>query len=117
MSNFKASEQDQKWAENIHRQYISREDNKIEQLQKLDNKVKFPGKIVASILGNIGALIMGSGMSLIMVWKNTQLGLLLGAPGVVAAVLAYPVYALITTSRRKKYASEMIRLSDDVIED
>ncbi len=113
MSDYKASVQDQKRAEDIRRQYISREDNKIEQLQRLDNKVKLPGKIAASILG---VLVMGSGMSLIMVWEDMQPGLLLGIPGMVAAVLAYPAYALITNSRKKKYAPEIIRLSDDVIE-
>ena len=33
MNNFNANEQDQKKAESIRRQYISREDNKMEQLQ------------------------------------------------------------------------------------
>lgn len=115
MSNYKANEQDQKRAENIRRQYVSREDSKIEQLQKLDNKVKLPGKIVSNIIGVIGALAMGAGMSLIMVWTNMQLGLILSIPGLIVALLAYPVYALITNSRKKKYAAEIMRLSDDVM--
>lgn len=115
MSTYQASARDQKRAESIRRQYVRREDNKIEQLQKLDNTVKLPGKIVASILGIIGVLVMGSGMSLIMVWEEMQFGLLLGLPGMVVAALAYPVYALVTNHRKKKYAPEIIRLSDDMI--
>ena len=115
MSTYLANEQDQKRAENIRRQYISREDNKIEQLQKLDNKVKAPGKIAASILGVIGALVLGAGMSLIMVWENMYMGLIVSIPGLVVALLAYPVYAVITNSRKKKYAAEIIRLSDDLM--
>lgn len=115
MSNFQVSAQDQKKAENIRRQYISREDNKIEQLQKLDNKVKAPGKVVASILGVVGALVMGSGMALVMVWENMTIGLALSIPGLIVALLAFPVYALITNSRKKKFASEIMRLSDGLM--
>lgn len=115
MSNFNANPQDQKKAENIRRQYIPREDNKIEQLQRLDNKVKTPGKVVASILGVVGALVMGSGMALVMVWENMTMGLALSIPGMVVALLAFPVYALITNSRKKKYASEIMRLSDSLM--
>jgi hypothetical protein len=115
MSNFNANAQDQKKAENIRRQYISREDNKIEQLQKLDNKVKVPGKIVAGILGVIGALVMGAGMSLVMVWNNMTMGLELSIPGLILVLLAYPLYALITNSRKKKYAAEIMCLSNDFL--
>ena len=115
MSNYKANEQDQRRAENIRRQYVSREDNLIEQLEKLDNKVKLPGRIIASIFGVIGALIMGAGMSLVMVWGNMSLGLPISIPGLVVALLAYPVYALITNSRKKKYKAEIMRLSDALI--
>lgn len=67
MSSYKANPKDQKRAESIRRQYLSREDNKLEQLQKLDSKVKTPGKITASLFGAAGALVMGSGMALVMV--------------------------------------------------
>ena len=67
MNNYQASERDQKKAEDIRRQYVSREENKMEQLRKLDSRVKLPGKIAGSILGVIGALVMGAGMSLVMV--------------------------------------------------
>ena len=115
MSYYRATEQDQKQAENIRRQYISRDDNKMEQLKNLDNKVKLPGKIVSVIMGVIGVLVMGAGMSLIMVWADMLLGLILSIPGIVAALLAYPVYALITNSRKKKYAAEIMCLSDDIL--
>ena len=115
MSYYRATEQDQKQAENIRRQYISRDDNKMEQLKNLDSRVKLPGKIVSSIMGAVGVLVMGAGMSLIMVWADMQLGLILSFPGIAVALLAYPVYALITNGRKKKYAAEIMRLSDDVL--
>lgn len=114
MSNFNANGQEQKKAESIRRQYISHEDNKMEQLQKLDNKVKAPGKVIATIFGVIGALVMGAGMALVMVWGNMTMGLALSIPGLIVALLAIPIYALITASRKKKYASEIMRLSDSL---
>lgn len=87
-----------------------RKDNKIEQLQRLDSKVKTPGKVVASILGVVGALVMGSGMALVMVWENMTMGLAPSIPGMIVALLAFPAYAVITNSRKKKYASEILSL-------
>lgn len=92
MSSYTPNAQDQKKAENIRRQYISREENKMEQLQALDDKVKAPGKIAGTVLGVIGSLIMGAGMSLIMVWSNMTVGLVLSIPGLLIAAAAFPVY-------------------------
>lgn len=115
MSNYTPNVQDQRRAENIRRQYISREENKMEQLQNLDNKVKLPGKIVGCIFGVLGALIMGAGMSLVMVWESMASGLALSIPGLIVALLAYPLYSLITNKRKKKYTDEIIRLSNELI--
>ena len=115
MNNYQASERDQKKAEDIRRQYVSREENKMEQLQKLDSRVKLPGKIAGSILGVIGALVMGAGMSLVMVWGNMAMGLALSIPGLAVLLLGFLAYYLITGSRKKKYAAEIMRLSGDVM--
>lgn len=115
MNNYQASERDQKKAEGIRRQYVSREENKMEQLRKLDSKVKLPGKIAGSILGVIGALVMGAGMSLVMVWGNMAMGLALSIPGLAFLLLGFLAYYLITGSRKKKYAAEIMRLSGDVM--
>lgn len=103
-----------KKAERIRSQYIEKENTKMHNLQKLDSKVKAPGKVLSCILGVVGALVMGAGMSLIMVEENMQLGLMLGIPGLAVALLAYPVYSLITNRRKKKYRSEIIRLSEEI---
>ena len=115
MSNYQATERDQRRTEGIRRQYLAREENKMEQLQKLDSKVRSPGKIIASIIGVVGALVMGYGMSLVMVSGVMTTGIAIGVAGMVVALVAYPIYALITNSRKKKYAAEIMRLSDDVI--
>lgn len=115
MSYYTPDAQDQKKAENIRRQYISRDDNLFRQLEKLDNKVKLPGKIVSVMIGVTSALAMGAGMALVLVREDMQLGLTLSIPGLIVALLAYPVYALITNHRKKQYAVEIMRLSDAVM--
>ena len=117
MSEYKATAQEQKRAEQIRRQYMSRKENKMEQLQALDEKVKAPGRVVSIIIGAISALVLGAGMASIMVWHNMMLGLALGIPGLIVALLAYPLYVAITNSRKKKYAPEIIRLTDELIND
>ena len=115
MNTYQASEREQRKAEGIRRQYVSREENKMEQLRKLDSRVKLPGKIACSILGGIGALVMGAGMSLVMVWGNMAMGLALSIPGLAVLLLGFLAYYLITGSRKKKYAAEIMRLSGDVM--
>lgn len=115
MTEFNTTTNDRVKAQSIQKQYINREENKMEQLIRLDSKVKIPGRITASILGVVGALTMGAGMSLIMVWENMMSGLVLGIPGMILALLAYPIYQLVTNSRKKKYSEEIIKLSDNLI--
>lgn len=115
MSEFNTSNTDRTKAQHIQRQYLSREENKMEQLKRLDSKVKAPGKTVASLLGVVGALTMGAGMSFVMVWGNMTTGLILGIPGMIVLLLVYPIYKLITGNRKKKYAEEIIKLSDNLM--
>lgn len=115
MGGYRANEQDQKRAENIRRQYVSHEENKMEQLQKMDGKVKLPGRVAGTILGVTGALVMGAGMSLVMVSNKIKKGLVVSIPGMVMALSAYPVYSLITDRRKEKYAPEIMGMSEELI--
>lgn len=115
MGDYRANEQDQKRAENIRRQYVSHEENKMEQLQKMDGKVKLPGRVAGTILGVTGALVMGAGMSLVMVSNKIKKGLVFSIPGMAVALSAYPVYSLITDRRKEKYAPEIMSISEELI--
>lgn len=115
MTNYTPNEQDKRRAEQIRRQYVAKDVNPAEKLAELDSRVKAPGRAVSIVIGIIGALIMGAGMSMIMVWGNMTSGLILSIPGLIAALAAYPVYELITNSRKQKFADEILRLSGDII--
>ncbi len=115
MSNLDFNKRDSVRAESIRRQYMARGVRKMDQLQQLHDKVKAPGIAVAAVLGAFGALIMGAGMANVMVWQNMPVGLGLGIPGLVMALLAYPIYKGITGRRKKKYAGQIIALSNEII--
>ncbi|MBQ8258473.1 MAG: hypothetical protein IKK74_03950 [Clostridia bacterium] len=101
------------------------EEDKMTQLRRLDASVHSKATAVALVLGIIGALIMGCGMSLIMTDIGTILGapsnlaMLIGVPigivGMVLVCLAYPVYNRTVKKEREKIAPEIIRLADELM--
>ena len=52
--------------EKIRTKYVEKKDSSLDELRKLDRKVKAPAEVFAYIFGSISALIMGAGMSLVM---------------------------------------------------
>lgn len=104
-------------AEAIRRSYMEKGTTKLDQLQALDTKVKTPALVFASVLGVLGSLVMGAGMSNIMVWDNMTVGLALGIPGLVMVCMAWPVYRAILRSRKKKYATQIMDLSEKIIDE
>ena len=115
---------DQKFvAQKIRTQYMEKESTQLDALRSLDAKVKRPANLFAGVLGTLSALVMGSGMSLVMTNIGETLGIAdpmvpgiaIGVAGMVMAILTYPMYKGILNSRRKKYAAEIMRLSDAIV--
>lgn len=88
----------------------------LEQIRELDKKTEQPGTIAALILGIIGTLIFGTGMSCIMEWADNYfvLGIIIGIIGMLLACAAYPVFAFITKRQRKKIAPVILKLTEDI---
>lgn len=108
----------------IRTQYMGKESTSLDALKKLDAKVKRPANVFAYVFGCIGAIVMGSGMSLVMTdigevlgMENTfTLGIVIGVVGMMMAIVNYPVYKGILSSRRKKYANQIMKLSEEIME-
>lgn len=108
----------------IRTQYTEKEHTQLDSLKELDKKVKRPAVIFAYVFGSIGAIVMGNGMSLVMTDMGTVLGMadsmapgiVIGVIGMVIAIINYPIYCRFLASRRKKYADEIIALSDKIME-
>lgn len=106
----------------IRAQYAPKERTELDALKQLDKKAKAPANIFAYSFGTLAALILGSGMSLIMtdisqiigIAHPVQAGLVIGIAGLIMAIANYPIYKLILNSRRKKYADDIFALSDKI---
>lgn len=108
----------------IRTQYVEKENSRLDALKQLDAKVKRPANIVAYIFGSVGAIVMGSGMSLVMTdigetigMENTMAaGIVIGVAGMLMAIVNYPVYKKLLASRRKQYADQIVKLSEEIME-
>ncbi len=109
----------------IRTQYTAKTDSTVDEIVKLDKKVKKPANVFTYVFGTFAAIVLGSGMSLVMTDINTYIGIaeplvpgiIIGVIGLFFAIINYPVYKRILTSRRKKYTSKIIELSDKIVQD
>ncbi len=123
MFTYKYSAEENKEIKEIRNKYIKNEESKVEELKRMDSKVKRPANVFAYVFGSIGAIIMGSGMSLVMTdisetvgIENPMLyGVVIGVIGMLMAIINYPIYKKILGNRRKKYADKIIALSDKIM--
>lgn len=107
----------------IRTQYTEKEHTELDALMELDCKVKRPANVFAYIFGCVGAIVMGTGMSLVMTDIGTQLGMtesmvpgiVVGVIGLALAVINYPMHKKILGARRKKFADKIIALSDELM--
>ena len=111
-------------AQKIRAQYMEKEASELDELRKLDTKVKRPAEVFAYIFGSISAIIMGAGMSLVMTPLAEQLGLtfdpmipgiIIGVVGMVLAAVNYPIYKGILDSRKKKFGAKILELSNQIM--
>lgn len=110
------SAKEQEEVNRIRKKYVAEED-KMEQLRRLDAGVTEKATTVSIIIGIVGALIMGIGMCCAMVWQGMWFipGIIIGPIGIVVLALAYPVYQKVLKKERKKIAPEIIRLTDELM--
>lgn len=61
--------------------------------RKMENKepIRLSGKTIgATLIGIIGALLLGVGMCLTMVWSNMVMGIVIGIAGIVVLLSLFP---------------------------
>ena len=124
--NYSAKEQEE--LKRIREKYLpeeQKEENKLEKLYRLDNAATQKAQVVSLILGVVGALILGFGMSLIMTDLSRILGayrdmympigIAIGLVGGILAGIAYPMYNLTLKRERERIAPEVLRLTDELM--
>lgn len=119
------SAREQEEIKRIRKKYQSPEVNGIDKLRKLDSKVTQKATSMSLIVGILGALIMGFGMSLIMTNLSTILGMpemlsmavgiLTGLLGIMLTAMAYPTYKKVVKKEREKAAPEILKLTEELM--
>lgn len=120
---YSAKEQDE--IKRIRQKYQNKEEDKMTKLRKLDASATSKATSIALVLGVVGMLILGTGMSLIMTdlagllgmtgMTNMIVGIIAGVIGISLAALAYPMYSKVLKSEREKIAPEIIKLTDELM--
>ena len=124
--NYTYSAKEQEEIKAIRQKYTETETaDKMALLRRLDAGVTKKATKASLILGVVGALVMGFGMSLVMSdlgsylgmqeLHSTLVGVATGIVGIIPVSLAYPVYKRIVKKERKKIAPEILRLTDELM--
>jgi xanthine/uracil permease len=111
------SSKQQEEIQSIRLKYVSKEEDKLEQLHRLDQRATKSGTIISIIVGFISTLIFGLGMSCTMVWADTMFipGIVIGVIGLIGISLAYPIYNVITKKQREKLTPQIMKLTDELM--
>ena len=104
----------------IRTQYTEKQHTELDALKALDAKVKKPANVFAYIYGSLSAIVMGAGMSLVMTDIGAMIGLsatmvpgiVIGIVGMGMALTTYPIYKKMLSNRKKKFAPQIMELSD-----
>lgn len=122
---YSAKEQDEIKA--IRKKYSAPEENedKMALLRRLDAGVAQKATAYSLVIGIVGALLLGIGMSLTMTDLGEVfdlggimamlVGIIIGIVGIVLVSLAYPIYNRVIRKERERIAPEIIRLTEELM--
>ena len=107
-------------AQKIRAEYTQKENTALDELKALDARVKRPANVFGYVYGSVGAIVMGSGMSMVMTDIGAMIGLrdamplgiAVGLVGIVMVLSTYPIYKKILASRKSQYAARILALSE-----
>ncbi len=115
--SYKYSAKEAAEVKKIRDKYAAPEEDKLSLLRRLDKNVGKAARLWSLIIGILGTLVMGSGMSLCMTGadKYFLVGVGIGAAGIVLVAIAYPIYSAILKRERKKVAPTILALTDELM--
>lgn len=113
---YRYSARQQEEIEAIRKKYLPAEEDKMEQLRKLDQQAARKGTITAIIVGVLGCLLLGVGMCCTMEWMDRWFvqGIVIGVIGIALITAAYPLFNRITRKEREKLAPQILKLADEL---
>ena len=108
---------------NIRKKYLPPEEDKMERLRRLHASATQKAQVRSLSLGIVGALLLGTGMSLVMTDLGAALGIAhpllpgvaIGIVGLIPTALAWPTYNRVLKKERARIAPEILRLTDELM--
>lgn len=117
------SAQQQEEIQQIRDKYLPKEPTKLEQLRALDASATQKATMLSIMVGVIGSLLLGLGMSLVMTEFGQLLGnaafpvgVAVGVIGMIVVAAAYPLYHIVLKKQRAKIAPDILRLSEELMQ-
>ena len=100
----------------IRKKYLPPEEqeNKLEQLRKLDASLTTGALTASMAMGIASAPVFGTGMCCLLVWRLWALGALLCVVGVIGMLVAPVLYRRLVEKRRQQIAPEILRLTEEL---
>ena len=100
----------------IRNKYLPKEENKLDELKRLDQLVQNAGITEALSIGIGSSLVFGLGLCLAMkvIGDAVWLGILLGLIGSVGMLFAYPVNRKYYTEAKNAYAPRILELAAEL---
>ena len=105
----------------IKKKYLPKEEaaksaDKLEELRRLDKRVELTATIWSIIVGVIGTLVFGTGMSMVLVLESGlfALGIVVGVLGMAGIAAALPVYRIVLKKEREKAAPKVLELTEEL---
>lgn len=111
------SAQEQEELQQIRSKYLPKEESKMDKLRRLDAGASQKASRFSLIVGIIGALILGLGMSCCMVWAGPWFvpGIVIGIVGIGLICLAYPLYLRVLKKEQARIAPMVLQLTEELM--
>ena len=118
---YKYSAKQQEEVEAIKKKYLPKEKvaqgtDKLEELKRLDKGVELRATIWSIVVGVIGTLTFGAGMSFILAFETIMYvpGIIAGILGIAGMALALPVYRMVLKRQREKMVPKILALTEEL---
>lgn len=110
------SSKEQSEIDSIVKKYLPPQESEIQRLKTLDAGVTKKAAAAGITAGIIGMLVLGFGLSCVLVWQETLFaaGVVTGIMGIALAAAAGPIYKAVLKRERKKAAPEILRLAQEI---
>lgn len=99
----------------IRSKYLPQDQNKLDQLKKLDKQVTVPGKKTIAVMILISLILLAGGISLIVLLNLLLAGTICCVLSLSCAFLIKPVYNFVTEKERTRLAPQIMRLSNEIL--